>query len=127
MRAPRCFFAALAVTCSFAVSAVAQPAASAPSTEEARLREVLTEALSHGEAFENLRALVTLAPGRLAGSPALDRAVVWGTQTLTALKLDRVYQQDVMVPHWERGAKESVMLLPPAGAKGEAAALNALA
>jgi len=42
-------------------------------------------------------------------------------------KLDRVYKQDVMVPHWERGAKESVALLPPAGVKGEAVALTAVA
>ena len=127
MRPTHRFFTTLAGITSFAASGVAQPAAPVPSAEEAKLHQIFTEALSHGAAFENLRALVTLAPGRLAGSPALDRAVAWGTQTLTALKLDRVYQQDVMVPHWERGAKESVLLLPPDGAKGEAVALNAVA
>jgi carboxypeptidase Q len=87
----------------------------APSPEEATLARFYTEALAHGQAFENLRALVTLAPGRLAGSAALDRAVGWGQQTLGALALDRVYTQDVMVPHWERGPKESVTLLDTGG------------
>ena len=98
-----------------------------PASPEATLRQIYSEALVHGEAFENLRALVTTSPGRLAGSKSLDRAVVWGEQTLTALKLDRVYKQDVMVPHWERGAKETVALLPPAGVKGEAVGLTAVA
>jgi len=79
--------------------AAAQPA----SVEEATLRKIFTEALARGQAYENLRTLVTQSPGRLAGSKSLERAVVWGEQTLIALKLDRVYKQDVMVPHWERG------------------------
>ena len=102
-------------------------AAPTPSAEEAMLKKIYTDALVHGQAFDNLRALVTTSPGRLAGSKSLERAVTWGDQTLAALKLDRVFQQDVMVPHWERGAKESVTLLPPAGVKGEAVALTAVA
>ena len=107
----------------------AQPATTVPtpSPEEAMLRKIYTEALVHGQAFDNLRTLVTQNPGRLAGSKSLERAIAWGEQTLTALKLDRVYKQDVMVPHWERGTKESITLLPPAGVKGEAAALTAVA
>jgi hypothetical protein len=81
------------------------------------LRKIYSEALVRGEAFENLRALVTTAPGRLAGSKSLERAVVWGEQTLTALKLDRVHKQDVMVPHWERGEKESVAIIGVDGAR----------
>ena len=105
----------------------AQTTVPVPSPEEATLNRIFTEALRHGEAFDNLRTLVNTSPGRLAGSKSLERAVVWGEQTLTALKLDRVYKQDVMVPHWERGAKESVTLLPPAGVKGEGVALTAVA
>ncbi|MDB6127080.1 MAG: peptidase, partial [Verrucomicrobia bacterium] len=69
------------------------------------------EALAHGRAYDNLRELTTLAPGRLAGSKALERAVDWGTGTLNGMGLDRVYTQDVMVTHWERGAPESVRLI----------------
>jgi carboxypeptidase Q len=103
----------LATTLLFAAPLAAQTETASP--EEATLRRIYFEALDHGEAFENLRALVTLAPGRLAGSKALDRAVAWGEQTLTALKLDRIYEQEVMVPHWERGPKESVTLLSASG------------
>jgi carboxypeptidase Q len=88
----------------------------AASPDEKMLRSIYTEALAHGEAFENLRTLVTTSPGRLAGSASLVRAVAWGEQTLTRLQLDRVFKQDVMVPHWERGEAESVILLGGAGA-----------
>ena len=104
-----CFVATLL----FAAPLAAQTETASP--EEATLRRIYSEALEHGEAFQNLRALVTLAPGRLAGSKALERAVAWGEQTLTALKLDRIYDQEVMVPHWERGPKESVTLLNAGG------------
>jgi hypothetical protein len=117
-----------AFTLDFSAGAVrAQSETASVSPEAATLRKIYTEALTHGEAFENLRALVTTAPGRLAGSPAYARAVAWGERTLGALQLDRVYKQDLMVPHWERGAKESVTLLPPAGVKGEGVALTAVA
>jgi len=86
------------------------------SPEEETLRRIFTEALVHGQAFENLRTLVAHHPGRLAGSKSLEGAVGWGQQTLAALKLDRVFLQDVMVPHWERGAPGSVRLLSGANA-----------
>src|SRR4051812_25145419 len=112
----------------FSTTAARAQADKAPAPPEtAALRSIYTEALTHGEAFENLRALVTTAPGRLAGSASYARAVAWAEQTLGGPKLDRVYKQDLMVPHWERGAKESVTLLPPAGTKGEGVALTAVA
>ena len=41
------------------------------------------EALAHGQAYDHLRELTGLYPGRLAGSKALDGAVGWGQQVLT--------------------------------------------
>ncbi len=93
-----------------AVLALAQPAEPAPTREEATLRRIYSEALARGQAYANLRELVTTSPGRLAGSTSLERAVVWAERTLNALQLDRVVKQDVMVPHWERGPRESVRL-----------------
>ena len=103
----------LTATVLLASTALAQttPPAPAPSPEEATLRALFTEALAHGQAYANLRTLVTDSPGRLAGSKSLERAVVATEKMLGALGLDRVYKQDVIVPHWERGAKESVTLL----------------
>lgn len=97
--------------------------APAESVEARTLRRIYDEALSNGQAYANLRTLVTDTPGRLSGSKNLERAVVWAEQALTALKLDRVTKQEVKVPHWERGAKESVTLLSGQGAQ----ALSALA
>lgn len=110
----------------------AQPTPPAPpapdaSPEAATLARIFAESLAHGTAYENLRALTTAHPGRLAGSKSLEGAVTWGQKALAAVGADRVFTQDVMVPHWERGAPESVRLLPPAGVKGEAVALAALA
>src|SRR5687767_10759795 len=97
----------------FVLSAVVR-AESAPVksvTDEQMLRAFFDEALARGQAYENLRALVTRFPGRLSGSRNLAGAIEWAEQTLNALQLDRVYKQDVMVPHWERGAKETVVML----------------
>lgn len=99
-----------------------------PTPEEAMLRSFYTTALRDGRAFDDLRALVKESPGRLAGSKSLERAVVWAEKTLQGLKLDRVYKQDVMVPHWERGPKESVtMALPRGDGTTGAQALTAVA
>lgn len=82
------------------------------------------ESLAHRGAYENLRVLTTENPGRLSGSKSLERAVAWSESVLKAMHLDRVYKQDVLVPHWERGPAESIRLIPT---NGEAIALNALA
>lgn len=102
----------------------AQPAPAPAPAPEAVLARIYAEALAHGEAYENLRALVGRYPGRLSGSPALAGAVTWAEATLRRLGPDRVFRQDVLVPHWERGAPESVHLLGPGGQR---VALPALA
>lgn len=101
--------------------------AAEPAPAEAVIRSFHAEALARGQAYANLADLVTAHPGRLSGSTALADAVAWSQRVLGELGLDRVYLQDVMVPHWERGAPESVRLLPAAGTKGEAVPLAALA
>jgi len=100
--------------------------AAPPAGPEAALQAIYREALVNGRAYDQLAELVTRHPGRLAGSKALEEAVIWSEHTLTALGLDRVYKQEVMVPHWERGAPETVRLLAenPGGA---AIGLTALA
>jgi Zn-dependent M28 family amino/carboxypeptidase len=112
----------LSATVLLAAPAVAQ-AESTAATEEETLRRIFNEALVHGEAYENLRTLVTATPGRLSGSKNLERAIAWAEQTLGKLQLDRVAKQEVLVPHWERGEKETVTLL----AGGESLPLAAAA
>lgn len=99
---------------SLTLSSVAQtpPPASAPAGSPAEtLRRIYNEALARGQAHERLRTLVTKYPGRLAGSQTLEGAVDWAEQALREIGADRVFRQDVRVPHWERGPKESVMMI----------------
>lgn len=96
----------------------------APPPDADTVNRLFVEALTHGRAYDNLRTLTSQSPGRLSGSASLERAVVWAERTLASLNLDRVYKQDVMVPHWERGPRESVRILP---ARGDAVTLTATA
>lgn len=92
------------------LSAAPLPAAS---DRETTLQQIAAEALARGEAHDQLRDLLARHPGRLAGSDALAGAVRWSEARLQALQLDRVWLQEVMVPHWERGHPESVQLKAP--------------
>ncbi len=86
------------------------------------VNRIFAEALSHGEAYEQLRELTTSYPGRLAGSKSLEGAVEWSAQVLSGMGLANVRLQDAMVRHWERGAPESVRLLSAKGPQPLAAA-----
>lgn len=83
-------------------------AAEGPSADEQMIRALYTAALTTSPAYEQLRELVTRYPGRLSGSKNLEGAVLWGEAVLKATGADRTELQPVMVPHWERGAPESV-------------------
>lgn len=83
---------------------------------ETVLQQITAEALARGQAHDQLRDLLSRHPGRLAGSAALAGAVQWSEARLQALDLDRVWLQEAMVPHWERGHPESVHLLMPGAA-----------
>lgn len=95
------------------ISLAAQPVQTeaAASAEQKMLRAIYSETLKNGAAYDRLCTLVANHPGRLAGSKSLEGAIEWSKQTLETMQLDRVYTQDVTVPHWERGSKESVMMV----------------
>jgi hypothetical protein len=75
------------------------------------LHSLYTEALAKNPAYDNLSELVAKYPGRLSGSKNLEGAVLWCTAALEKAGADRTELQPVMVPHWERGPKESVLLV----------------
>ena len=70
------------------------------------LRKIFDEALLRGESYENLRYLTGTIGPRLSGSPQAQMAVEWGKATMEKAGFDRVYLQEVMVPHWVRGGRE---------------------
>ncbi len=75
-------------------------------TDSLALRRLFDEALLRGESYENLRYLTGTIGARLSGSPQAQQAVEWGKATMEKAGFDRVYLQEVMVPHWVRGGKE---------------------
>ena len=70
------------------------------------LRKIFDEALLRGESYDNLRYLTGNIGPRLSGSPQAQMAVEWGKATMEKAGFDRVYLQEVMVPHWVRGGRE---------------------
>ena len=93
------------------------PAAAQTTTkiDSLAIRKIYDEALLRGQSYENLRELCTKIGGRLSGSPQAERAVQWGKVTMEKLGLDRVYLQEVMVPHWVRGTQENAAIKPAKG------------
>jgi carboxypeptidase Q len=86
-------------------------AAEDTAADEKMLRSIYDNALTSGTAYDHLRELTTKFPGRLSGSKNLEGAVQWGEAILKATGADRTELQPVMVPHWERGAPESVRVI----------------
>ncbi|TYZ08138.1 M20/M25/M40 family metallo-hydrolase [Hymenobacter lutimineralis] len=100
------------------LAGLALPAAAQSSTaktDSLNIRKLYDEALLRGQSYENLRYLTGQIGGRLSGSPQAEQAVQWGKQVMEKMGLDRVYLQEVMVPHWERGAKEKAEAKPGKG------------
>src|SRR5690554_2495406 len=88
------------------------------------LRTIYNEALENGRAYEDLRSLCKDIGARLSGSVSAEMAVQWGYNKLKGYDFDTVYFQEVMVPHWERGTKESAYYSKP---NGEISKVNILA
>ncbi len=72
-------------------------------SDSALVRAVFDEALSAGEAHENLRVLCKDIGHRLSGSPSADQAMAWGEALLKNYGADEVRVMPVTVPSWTRG------------------------
>ncbi|MFY7826600.1 MAG: M20/M25/M40 family metallo-hydrolase [Flectobacillus sp.] len=83
----------------------------AQTTDSVVVKKIYDATLTHGQSYEWLRQLTTQIGGRLAGSANAAKAVQWGKSVLEQVGADRVFLQDVMVPHWERGAKEEAYIV----------------
>lgn len=84
----------------------------APQDKDAEMiRSIYDETLTKGEAYENLRYLCKNIGGRVAGSPQGAAAVEWARQLMETYGFDKVFLQEVMVPHWVRGEKEVARIL----------------
>lgn len=94
----------------FLVAATAQSQAQTkkkePTKDEKLARKIYDLSLTQPKAYEWLDFLCNKIGGRLAGSPQAAAAVEFTRQVMDTLGVDRVFLQEVMVPHWVRGDKE---------------------
>lgn len=82
----------------------------AQTPDSVAIRTIYDEALSHGKSYDWLRHLTKQIGPRLSGSDGAQKAVDWTKQVMEKEGFDRVFLQEVMVPHWVRGAKEEAYI-----------------
>jgi carboxypeptidase Q len=73
------------------------------------LRKTFDEALVNGKVESNLKYLTSEIGARISGSKNAQKAVEWAKRIMKEVGPDTVYLQEVMVPHWVRGAKEQAL------------------
>jgi carboxypeptidase Q len=93
-------------------------------TDSIFIRKIYDEALLRGKAYEDLRQLCKDIGPRLSGSSEAQMAVEWSEQKMKSYGFDKVYLQEIKVPHWERGTRETAWLR---NKKGELIKLHLLA
>lgn len=96
------------VTAQVAGKKVSAPAFDAASRAEDSVffRRMADNVLTSPFAYESLRDLCKNVGPRLAGSPGMYKAEAWAGKSLKAAGADKVWLQECMVPHWERGKAE---------------------
>jgi Zn-dependent M28 family amino/carboxypeptidase len=76
-----------------------------PRTETDDASAIIQAALLPSPLESNLRHLTDEVGGRVPGTPAMDRAVDWGTQMFKAAGADSVHTEEFTIPNsWSEGA-----------------------
>jgi hypothetical protein len=81
--------------------------ASAQQDDAKMLRQIYSQALTSSSCYSWLDHLSNQIGGRLSGSENAAKAVTYTKAQMETLGFDRVYLQEVMVPKWVRGKKET--------------------
>lgn len=76
-----------------------------------QIRKFYDEALVNGQCYDNLRYLCKNIGQRISGSAGAAKSVDWSKKLMEGYGFDKVYLQEVMVPHWVRGAKEQAYII----------------
>lgn len=71
------------------------------------IKNIFNTALTNGQSYQWLDHLSNEIGGRLSGSPESIAAILWSERLMQDLRFDKVWLQDVMVPNWYRGEKET--------------------
>jgi hypothetical protein len=78
--------------------------------DSAMLKRISNHVLTNYQCYNDLHDLCKNIGHRISGSPQAEEAVKWGKEVMDKLGCDRVFLQEVMVPHWVRGeAKGSIL------------------
>lgn len=83
----------------------------AQSKDEQMIKQIFDTTLTNSKCYSWLGDLSNTIGGRLSGSENAAKAVNYTKQQLELLGLDSVYLQEVMVPKWVRGEKETAHIL----------------
>lgn len=83
----------------------------AQSDDEKNIKLFYKKALTESQCYSWLEHLSNDIGSRLSGSASAEAAVQYTKSQLEGLGLDKVYLQEVMVPHWVRGEKETAYIL----------------
>ena len=75
------------------------------------LKNIYNFSLTNSKCYSWLDDLSNKIGSRLSGSVGAEKGVAYTKQQLETLGLDKVYLQEVMVPKWVRGEKESAYIL----------------
>jgi len=78
-------------------------------------QRIIEGATADHSAWERLAELTDTFGPRLAGSPQLEGALLWGAEQMKADGLENVRLEPVKVPHWVRGDERLLLVEPDGG------------
>ena len=81
------------------------------SNDQKMLKDIYVYSLTSSKCYSWLDDLSNKIGSRLSGSIGAEKAVNYTKAQLETLGLDKVYLQEVMVPKWVRGKKETAYIL----------------
>jgi hypothetical protein len=82
----------------------------AQTKDEQFIKEIYNSTLTNSQCYSWLDHLSNDIGARLSGSQGAEKAVQYTKKQMESLGFDKVYLQEVMVPHWVRGEKETAYI-----------------
>jgi len=110
---------------SFFAVVCCRPAAG-QSQDSIMIKKIADEIFVSGECYKNLEYLCKKIGQRLTGSAGAEKSVAWTNELMKGYGFDKVYLQEVMVPHWVRGEKETAKVIHTPSGKETEVSITAL-
>jgi hypothetical protein len=82
----------------------------AQNKDEQFIKQIYNSTLTNSQCYSWLDHLSNDIGSRLSGSDGAQKAVEYTKKQMETLGFDKVYLQEVMVPHWVRGEKETAYI-----------------